>query len=67
MAKVIMLFEYEGFTRFEVTRIISARTLQLAMGAPPLVRHVTSARDLAMKEFDSGVLPITVRRQMPSA
>ncbi len=64
---MIILFEYEGFTRFEVTRIISARTLQLAMGAPPLAKHAASVRETAMKEFASGVLPITVKRQMPSA
>ena len=60
------MFEYPGFTRFEITRIISARTLQLSMGAPPLVRTESLiAQEIAKKEFDMNILPITVKRLMP--
>ncbi|MBS3054627.1 MAG: DNA-directed RNA polymerase subunit K [Candidatus Aenigmarchaeota archaeon] len=60
------MFEYPGFTRFETTRIISARTLQLSMGAPPLIRTESlMPQDIARKEFDMNILPITVKRMMP--
>ncbi len=51
------------FTRFEKTRIISARALQLSMGAPVLVKTKLHAPiDIAKLEFEKDVLPITVRR-----
>ncbi|MBI4018530.1 MAG: DNA-directed RNA polymerase subunit K [Candidatus Aenigmarchaeota archaeon] len=60
------MIEYPGLTRFEKTRIISARALQISMGAPVLVK--TSEEDpkgIARQEFERGVLPITVKRKMP--
>ncbi|HLD83711.1 MAG TPA: DNA-directed RNA polymerase subunit K [archaeon] len=60
------MFEYLGFTRFEITRIVSARTLQLSMGAPPLVKTESLLpQEIAMKEFGMNILPITVKRLMP--
>ncbi|MFH0836731.1 MAG: DNA-directed RNA polymerase subunit K [Candidatus Aenigmatarchaeota archaeon] len=52
------------YTRFEKTRIISARTLQIVMGAPILIKAVDgmTALDVAKLEFEQDVLPITVRR-----
>ncbi len=53
----------EELTRFEKTRIISARALQISMGAPVFVK--TKLHDpigIAKAEFENGVLPITVRR-----
>ncbi len=55
-------------TRFEKARIIGARTLQLAMGAPPLIKVSKDMKDpmqIALKEFELGVIPITVRRRLP--
>ncbi|MEM2875462.1 MAG: DNA-directed RNA polymerase subunit K [Candidatus Bathyarchaeia archaeon] len=55
-------------TRFEKARIIGARALQIAMGAPILIepkKGLTSPIDIALKEFESGVLPITIRRTLP--
>lgn len=51
-----------GYTRFEEARIIGARALQLAMGAPPLVKPEpgSSPLELANKELADGKLPITV-------
>ncbi|MCD6279228.1 DNA-directed RNA polymerase subunit K [Candidatus Micrarchaeota archaeon] len=52
-------------TKYEYARIISARALQLEMGAPPLI-HVTVDDDvikIAMKEFDKGIIPLAVVRQ----
>lgn len=53
-------------TRFERTRIISSRSLQLAMGAPPLIKNpekFTKPINLAMEEFKEGVIPITVLKE----
>ncbi|MDE1833260.1 MAG: DNA-directed RNA polymerase subunit K [Candidatus Micrarchaeota archaeon] len=51
------------YTRFEKARIIGARALQLAYGAPPLVKvpeKMVNPLDLAELEFDKGVIPITI-------
>lgn len=52
-------------TRFEIARIIGARALQLALGAPPLIKP--SKEDtpyaVAKKEFEQKVLPIVVIRK----
>lgn len=61
-----MVFVYGGLTRFEKTRIISARALQISMGAPVLVKtSMDSPRSIAQLEFQQNVLPITVKRTMP--
>ncbi len=56
-----------GYTRFERARIIGARALQIAMGAPILLEvpsHIVDPVDIAELEFDRGVIPITVRREI---
>jgi DNA-directed RNA polymerase subunit K/omega len=55
------------YTRFEVARIIGARALQLALGAPPLLKNVEgkSPVEIAKLEFEKKVIPITVKRRMP--
>jgi len=51
------------YTRFEKARIIGARALQIVMGAPILISTKSSDPiDIAMQEFEKGVIPITVRR-----
>lgn len=54
----------EQLTRFEKTRILSARALQIAMGAPILVKaaKLTEPKDIARMEFEKDVLPLTVLR-----
>ncbi|HDO41362.1 MAG TPA: DNA-directed RNA polymerase subunit K [Candidatus Bathyarchaeota archaeon] len=55
-------------TRFERARICGARALQIAMGAPVLIQvteGMTNPIDIALKELESGVLPITIRRTLP--
>lgn len=55
-------------TRFEKARIVGARALQIAMGAPILVepsKELQSPIDIALKELESGTLPITIRRTLP--
>ena len=52
-----------NYTRFEKARIIGARALQLAYGAPPLIevpKNIYEPLDLAELEFDKGVIPIVV-------
>jgi DNA-directed RNA polymerase subunit K len=55
----------EEYTKFEKARIIGARALQLAYGAPPLIKvpeGITDPLDLAELEFDKGAIPITIIR-----
>ncbi|MBO8179807.1 MAG: DNA-directed RNA polymerase subunit K [Archaeoglobus sp.] len=59
--KVKFPFEY---TRFEKARIIGARALQIAMGAPVLIEtEKIEPLEIALEEFNRGVIPITVRRK----
>jgi len=56
----------ETYTRFEKARIIGARSLQLAYGAPPLIKvpeGMVNPLDLAELEFQKGVIPITILRE----
>ena len=53
------------YTRFEKARIIGARALQISMGAPVLIHlpdDIVDPLDIAMYEFEKGVIPITVKR-----
>jgi len=55
-------------TRFEKARIVGARALQISMGAPILIERptkITSPIELALKEVELKILPITVRRRLP--
>lgn len=55
-------------TRFEKARIVGARALQISLGAPILVElpeEVTDPIDIALKELEENVLPITIRRRLP--
>ena len=61
----------EELSKYEKARILGARSLQLSMGAPFLVK--VSEEDLesmhfnpleiAKKELAAGVIPITIRRK----
>ncbi len=60
--------ENNGYTKFEKTRIISARALQIAMGAPLLINAKSNELDpvdLSKREFKKGLIPITIKRKMP--
>jgi DNA-directed RNA polymerase subunit K len=49
--------------RYEQARIIGARALQVAYGAPVLIdTDNTQPILIAAQEYDAGVLPFTVRR-----
>jgi len=61
------------YTKYEVARIIGARALQLAMGAPLLIKLTQqdfermnySTTEIAKLEFESGILPISIKRPLP--
>lgn len=61
------------FTKFEKARIIGARALQIAMGAPLLLnlkekdyeRMNYNPIEIAKLEFDKGIIPITIKRPLP--
>lgn len=56
-------------TRFERARITGARSLQLSLGAPPLIKvpeHATSSIVVAVGEIEQKALPISIRRILPS-
>lgn len=50
------------YTRFEEARVLGARALQLAMGAPPLIKPKgeESPLEVATEEFSQKKIPITV-------
>jgi DNA-directed RNA polymerase subunit K len=63
----------DKFTRYEIARILGARSLQLAMDAPVLMKLSKEEEEelnfdtlrTAEKELEANVLPITVRRPLP--
>ena len=58
------------YTKYEKARMIGSRALQLSMGAPFLLKLSTddlakisfNPIEIAVMEYDEGVLPITVKR-----
>jgi len=68
-----MIKQEQEFTKYEIARILGARALQVAMDAPLLIkidkeeieRIKYDPLKIAEKEFNSGVLPITVKRPLP--
>ncbi len=61
------------FTKYEKARMLGSRALQIAMGAPFLIKLEEkdlqkirySPIEIAKLEFDEGVIPLTVRRPLP--
>ena len=66
-------FNASDFSKYEKARMVGSRALQLSMGAPFLLKvDEKTLRGLqynpvriALREFEEGVLPITVRRPIP--
>jgi len=62
------------YTKYEIARIIGARALQLATGAPlllklteaDLVKINYNTVEIAKMEFEKGILPITIKRPLPN-
>lgn len=58
-----------SLTRFEKARITGARSLQLSLGAPPLMKIPEEIKDsvsLATLELNAKALPISIRRVLPN-
>ena len=61
------------YTKYETARVIGARALQLAMGAPMLLKMSDddfrrlrySPIEIAKAELEKNILPITIRRPLP--
>jgi len=61
------------YTKYERARMIGSRALQIAMGAPPLVKLTNKQLEeigynpveIAKLEYQEGVIPIDVKRKMP--
>jgi DNA-directed RNA polymerase I, II, and III subunit RPABC2 len=56
-------------TRYEKARITGARALQLSYGAPILIekpRDMIDPIKIALLELRAGILPLTIRRELPS-
>jgi len=56
-------------TRFERARIVGARSLQVAMGAPafvPLEAGYKGPIEIATAELEEDALPISIRRSLPN-
>jgi DNA-directed RNA polymerase subunit K len=51
------------FTRYEKARVLGARSLQIAMGAPAFVdiEETDEPMEIAKKEMEQEKLPITVK------
>ncbi len=66
--------ELTDYTKYEKARMLGSRALQLAMGAPFLIKLSEddlnkigfNPVEIAKMEFKEGVLPITVKRPLPS-
>ncbi|EGD71891.1 MAG: RNA polymerase Rpb6 [Candidatus Parvarchaeum acidophilus ARMAN-5_'5-way FS'] len=55
----------ENYNKFEKARLVGARALQLSSGAPPLIKinkKEDTYIDIAKRELEKGILPITVKR-----
>lgn len=63
----------EKYSKFEKARMIGSRALQIAMGAPFLVKLENkdlkkisyNPIEIAKMEFEKGIIPITVKRPLP--
>jgi len=60
-------------TKYEKARLIGARALQIAMGAPLLLdlsedeleKINYNPVEIAKRELEKGIIPITIKRPMP--
>ncbi len=63
----------EGYSKYEITRIVGARALQIAMNAPLLIKIKDEdlekvnydALKISEIELNSGILPISINRPFP--
>ncbi len=58
--------EKKKYTRYEKTRILAARSLQISQGAPVLIKipkGMTDPLKIAEIEWEKGVIPIDVKKK----
>ncbi len=55
-------------TKYEKTRILGARALQISLGSPPTVDigNITDSYEIAMLELQQKKIPIIIRRYLPN-
>ncbi len=66
--------EDQTYTKYEKARMIGSRALQLSMGAPFLLKLSEEELEelnfnvikIAIKEFETRVIPITIKRPLPT-
>ena len=65
---MLVIWPKDRFTRFEVARIISARALQISLGAPVLIKERGKLDPTAIseKEFKAYRIPMTIKRTLPN-
>lgn len=65
---IYVIWEKDRLTRFEVARLLGARSLQIALGAPVLVKSGKTLNPIkvAKTEFKNKIIPITIKRKLPS-
>lgn len=64
---IAMIWPEGKFTRFEVARLIGARSLQVALGAPVLIKTGSgNSSEVAKEEFVRKLIPMTVKRRLPN-
>lgn len=64
----------QKYTKYEKARMIGSRALQIAMGAPFLLKLEDkdlkkisyNPIEIAKMEFKEGIIPITVKRPLPT-
>ncbi len=56
--------ETPTLSKYEMARLIGARSLQLSFGAPPLLEVTgnTTCMQIAFREFEAGIIPLVVLR-----
>lgn len=58
--------ETESYTRYEKTRIIAARALQIAQGSPVMVKipkDMVNPIEIAKLEWEEKAIPIDIKRK----
>jgi len=63
-----VIWPKDRLTRFEVARIISARALQVSLGAPILIKFKGKKYNpirIAEEEFKECKIPMTIKRTLP--
>jgi DNA-directed RNA polymerase subunit K len=61
---LVEIEKMEKYTKYEKARIIGARALQIAMGAPVLIEtDEIDPTEIAIMEFEKDIIPITVKRE----